>query len=725
MDQHFLSVVPAAQLDGVYTYHSPQSLVLGSYVQIPLGKNRLVQGVVWKNESDYPIDPSKIKPIQTAYSSPTPMNAAFMNFIDFVARYNMAPLGAVLKMTLSPYEQAYLEPPSHIIYRVAQNQDLSGLKQNRRDAIQALGHHAYMTLTQMAEIAKCSAVVIKALVTEGRIEKTTAPLPAPCAMPNPDYKHLRFSAEQAAALETLTSILNTEKSQTILLDGVTGSGKTEIFFEAIAKTLRTDKQILILMPEIALSNAFMARFEERFGCRPALWHSSVSPTQKRDLWRYVVDGETKVVIGARSALFLPFKNLGLIVVDEEHDTSYKQEDHVFYHARDMAVVRGLKENAPVILTSATPSLETMLNVWEGRYHHIKLPNRHADAQMPDIHLIDMRNHKPDRHHFLSAPLLQAMRDTFSAGHQSLLFLNRRGFAPLTLCQNCGHRFHCANCTSWLVHHKKREMLQCHHCGHTEPLPPQCPVCGERHSLVPCGPGVERIEAEIREYFPSARIIALSSEMNNDTQDLQKILSDIHDHHYDIIIGTQILAKGHHFPHLQTVGVVDADLGLQGGDLRASEHCFQLLHQVSGRAGRTHHIQGQVYIQTYAPEAAVIQAIAAGNRDLFLQIEASQRQATNMPPHGRLAAIIVSGEKEDEVAQIARQLAITAPQNDRIQTLGAAPAPLAKLRGQYRYRLLVITDKKIHIQATIRTWLKSQKIPSRINVRVDIDPHSFL
>ena len=505
---------------------------------------------------------------------------------------------------------------------------------------------------------------------------------------------------------------------------MTGAGKTEVYFEAVAAALKKGKQVLILLPEIALSNAFLERFQKRFGCAPALWHSGLSKGARRTTWRGVAEGHSKVVIGARSALFLPYQDLGLIIVDEEHDPAYKQEDGVIYHARDMAVARAAQGGFPICLVSATPSLETMQNAWAGRYEHLTLPDRFGGARMPQIDVVDMKANKPAAQHFISDVLHKEIEETLKAGSQAMLFLNRRGYAPLTICRSCGHRMECPRCTAWLVEHKRFGRLQCHHCGYAAPMPKQCPECGDTDSLAACGPGVERIYEEVKAAFPEANVLMLASDTAENNEQLRAMLQAIKNDKIDIIIGTQIIAKGHHFPNLTLVGVVDADLGLTGGELRAAERCYQLLHQVSGRAGRAEKA-GKVMLQTYMPEHRIMQALANGGRDLFLQTEAAEREAAHMPPFSRLVGIIIAGRDEGQVVEIAKALGRIAPQGSGITTLGPAPAPFARLRGKYRYRLLVQADKKLNIQKTIAEWVAAVKCPSTVRVYIDIDPQSFL
>jgi len=572
--------------------------------------------------------------------------------------------------------------------------------------------------SELASEADCSTGVIKTLFKKGVLKSVELQTPPPCRAPDYARAGALLSAPQKECADELISMVNAQKYQAALLDGVTGAGKTEVYFEAVAQALKQNKQVLILLPEIALSNAFLKRFQSRFGCSPALWHSSLSVAKRKTTWRGVAQGQSKVVIGARSALFLPYQDLGLIVIDEEHDPAYKQEEGAIYHARDMAVVRSHLGQFPIIMVSATPSLETMQNAWAGRYKHLTLPMRHGGASLPDIHLIDLKTDKPEsRQYFIAPTLHKAIAETIEKGQQSLLFLNRRGYAPLTLCRHCGHRFQCPRCTAWLIEHRKTGKLHCHHCDHYMKMPDICPECSEPDSLAACGPGVERILEEVKEAYPEARVSVLSSDTATTHEDLKAKLEEIQSGDIDIIIGTQIIAKGHHFPKLTCVGIVDADLGLTGGDLRATERVYQLLHQVAGRAGREAD-KGVVYLQSFTPESRVMQALASGARDDFLEVELSEREVAEMPPFTRLAGIIVSGRDERQVQEAARALGQCAPQSAEIQTLGPAEAPMYRLRGKFRRRLLVRADKKIDIQKAIKHWVKSVKLPSKIRVQID-------
>ncbi|MFM2129373.1 MAG: Primosomal protein, partial [Pseudomonadota bacterium] len=509
-----------------------------------------------------------------------------------------------------------------------------------------------------------------------------------------------------------------------VLDGVTGSGKTEVYFEAIAEALRLGRQVLVLLPEIALSAQWLERFEARFGAAPAAWHSELGAALRRDTWRAVAQGAARVVVGARSALFLPYRDLGLIVVDEEHDGSYKQDDGVAYNARDMAVLRAHLGAIPVVLASATPSLETVANVQWGRYGAVHLPDRVGDAALPEVALVDLRATPPLRGRWLSPPLDDALRATLAAGEQALLFLNRRGYAPLTLCRGCGHRLECPNCSAWLVEHRASRRLVCHHCGYGMAPPPQCPNCGAEGAWAACGPGVERVAEEVAHHFPDARLRIIASDTLTGPAAIRELIDAVAEHRVDVLIGTQVIAKGHHFPLLTLVGVIDADLGLTGGDLRAAERTHQLLTQVSGRAGRAER-PGRVLLQTFMPEHPVMAALAAGTRADFIATEMRERERAHMPPFGRLAAVIVSGPHEKEVDGTARALGRVRPADEDIAVLGPAPAALSLLRGRHRRRFLVKAPRGFNLQGALRGWLAQVRPGKGVRVQVDVDPMSFL
>ncbi len=577
----------------------------------------------------------------------------------------------------------------------------------------------------IAAEAGCTTSVVTGLITAGCLTEVAIP-PKVCPTPDPAFATKTFDAEQARAVETVCAAVDGKTFSVTLLDGVTGSGKTEVYFEAVARTLEAGKQVLIMLPEIALTSQFLGRFNERFGCPPAEWHSALSAQERGRIWRAVGSGEARVVVGARSALFLPYPELGLVVIDEEHDASYKQDDRVHYQARDMAIVRARLGEHSAILASATPSIESHVNARTGRYRHVQLPSRYSGVQLPEIEAIDLRTDPPEDNRWLAPRLVEAVRETLNAGQQSLLFLNRRGYAPLTLCRHCGHRFECPQCTAWLVEHRFRNRLNCHHCGFSLPAPKACPKCQETDALVACGPGVERVAEEIAERFPEARVALLSSDLIPGLTEMREVIHTIESGDTDIIIGTQIVAKGHHFPYLATVGIVDGDLGLaQGADPRAGERTLQLLHQVTGRAGREQ-TRGLGLIQTHLPEHPVMEAILSGDREAFLEREIRVRQAGLLPPFGRLAALVISAREKEVAERMAHEIRNRAPNSERITVLGPAEAPIAIIRGRHRWRILVKAPRELDIQSYIRSWLETlPPIKGDARLTVDIDPYSFL
>jgi len=720
-----MAVLVPYPVDKAYDYavSEGEDVAVGDYVLVPLG-GREVTGVVWGVAAG-DVDPAKVKAMHARHSL-TPMAQEMRDFVEWVAEYTLTPLGSVLKMALSVGD-AFTPPKPQVGYRVS---DVVNFKTSEKQqaVLDVLADGVPRIAAEIAREAEVSAGVVKTLAGKGVLEQVEIFNPAPCKKPDPFRDGFDLSEEQDAVAERLKEVVKADVYAAALLDGVTGAGKTEVYFEAVAQALKKGKQVLILLPEIALSNTFTKRFVSRFGCQPALWHSGLSKGARKVTWRGVANGSSKVVIGARSALFLPYQDLGLIVVDEEHDPAYKQEDGVIYHARDMAVVRAAKAGFPVVLVSATPSLETMQNVWQGRYEHLVLPARFGGAQMPSIEAVDMREReqKPDAQHFISPALKEAMKERLARGEQVLLFLNRRGYAPLTICRSCGHRMDCPRCTAWLVEHKGlygSGGLQCHHCGFSMRMPTTCPECGDTDSFAACGPGVERVYEEAQAYFPDAKIMMLASDSAGDQDELKKMLEEIREGGVDIIVGTQIIAKGHHFPNLTLVGVIDADLGLNGGELRAAERTYQLLHQVAGRAGRAEK-PGHVMLQSFMPDHRIMKALVEGARDPFLAMEAVEREIAHMPPFSRLVGIIIAGRDEKQVVEVANALGRSAPRGDGVQVLGPAPAPFARLRGKFRYRLLVQADKKIHVQKTVKAWVDGVKCPSSVRVYIDIDPQSF-
>ena len=712
-------------LPAPYDYLVPKGAAVepGQFVIVPLGTVEYL-AAVWHRApgEDAPqLDRKKLREIAEILDDVPRLPPVSLDFADWVANYTLSSPGMVLRMMMSA-GSAFQPPAPRYGVRLA-GPTPDRMTPARARVVEAAKNGLIWVKATLAEAAGVSPGVIDGLVDAGTL--IAEPLPDWHALPlDPSRSRADLTKEQAEAAQQLLKQTDGGFAVT-LLDGVTGSGKTEVYFEAIAQCLARGHQALVLMPEIALTGAFLARCEERFGARPAEWHSGMTPSMRGRVWRAVAEGKAKLVVGARSALFLPFPDLRLIVVDEEHDQAYKQEDRVAYQARDMAVVRGHLGGFPVVLSSATPSIESLVNVEWGRYRHIRLGTRYKAAGLPAIQAIDMRQNPPRQGHWLSPVLVEAVGEALSRGEQALLFLNRRGYAPVTLCRKCGFRFECPNCSAWLVEHRFRHRLECHHCGKFVPIPHECPNCGAEDSLVACGPGIERIAEEVAELFPDTRRVLLSSDLTPSIADLRETLREIEEHEVDIVIGTQLVAKGHHFPGLALVGVVDGDLGLAQGDPRAAERTFQLLSQVTGRAGRDA-IKGRGLIQTYMPEHPVIAALVSGDRDAFYAQEIEARRAAGMPPFGRLAAILITAGTREAAEAYAREVARHAPQASKIEVLGPAEAPLAVIRGRYRFRLLVKATREADLQAYLRLWLGAAPKPrGDLRLAVDIDPYSFL
>lgn len=709
---------------GPLDYRVPHGMSVepGNIVLAPLGPRQMV-GVVWEADhmpSAGEVGDNRLRNLVSVFDVP-PLGAPLRRLIEWTANYYLSAPAAVLRMVMS--SAAALEPsPSVTEYRLAAHLPDKFTVQ-RAQAVERIGDRQGL-IRELATIASVSDAVIRGMVKAGMLVGETVRLDTPFVPPDPDHHHPQLSDEQSAAADWLVGAVEARRFAPVVLDGVTGSGKTEVYFEAIAAALRSGRQTLVLLPEIALTEPFLRRFEARFGRAPVAWHSDLRQSQRRRAWRAIAEGEALVTVGARSALFLPYRNLGLIIVDEAHETSFKQEEGVGYHARDVAVMRARFEGVPVVLATATPAIETRQQVALGHYDELKLPGRYGAAEMPEIIAVDLTRDPPERGRWLAPSLVAAMTEALVRGEQSLLFLNRRGFAPLTLCRHCGHRFQCPNCTAWMVEHRLTQRLQCHHCGHAMPPPRACPECHEEDALVACGPGVERIADEVALLFPEARRAIVTSDTLWSPAKAAEFVGRMEAGDIDIVIGTQLVTKGYHFPNLTLVGVVDADLGLQGGDLRAAERSFQQIAQVAGRAGRGAK-PGRVFVQTHEPTAPVIRALVAGDAEGFYAAETEARKLAGAPPFGRFAAIIISSETMSEAQNVATLIGRTAPTVEGMQVYGPAPAPLAMLRGRHRLRLLVHARRTLDVQDVIRDWLGALEWPRGVRVSVDIDPYSFV
>jgi primosomal protein N' (replication factor Y) len=709
---------------GPLDYRVPADMAapLGSVVVAPLGPRRL-GGVVWEDASfgaPAAVGDNRLRNLLEVVAVP-PIPAQLRRLVEWISAYYMAPPGAVLRMVLPGVAFADARRPI-IEYRLT-GEAPARMTAQREVALAALAG-AQGTVRELAAKAGVSEAVIRGLIDTGAAEAVAISADAPYPAPDPDFAPPALSAAQAEAAAALAAAVTTRAFDPVLLDGVTGSGKTEVYMEAVAAAVREGRQALILLPEIALTEPMLTRFTARFGVEPTPWHSGLRSAERRRAWHAIARGDAAIVVGARSALFLPYANLGVIIVDEAHEASFKQEDGVHYHARDVAVMRAQMEAIPVVLASATPALESLAQVEVGRYRRLALPARYGGARLPTITALDLRDDPPDRGTWLAPPLVAALADRLAKGEQSLLFLNRRGFAPLTLCRTCGHRIQCPNCTAWMVEHRLVRRLACHHCGHVMPPPAKCPECGDEDALVACGPGVERVADEVKARFPDARTAIVTSDTLWSPARAAEFVENVEGGLIDIIIGTQLVTKGYHFANLTLVGVVDADLGLDGGDLRAAERTFQQVQQVAGRAGRGVK-PGDVMVQTRMPGAPVIAALVANDRDGFYAAEAAARKSAGSPPYGRLAAIIISSEDGELARRTADRLAAAAPRQEGAEIYGPAPAPLAMLRGRHRYRLLVQAPRHFALQAMIADWTARIDWPSKVRLTIDIDPYSFL
>jgi primosomal protein N' (replication factor Y) len=707
-------------LGQAYSYAIPDGLdlAIGDFVEVPLGR-RSYFGCVWELGQSFGTN-MKLKAVTRRCDAP-PLSDTHRQFIEWLSAYYLEPKGNVLRMVMRV--PAALEDAKAQMAWVLGEMKPAKLTPQRARVLEVAGQGFAMKTSELAAAASVGASVVKALGAQGALREVALPPHRKFAVPDLNAGGFTLNSDQQAAAQVLRQMAAGREHKVALLDGVTGSGKTEVYFEAMATSLAAGGQVLLLLPEIALTASFIARVERRFGCAAAQWHSELRPRERERVWRGVASGEARIVVGARSALFLPWVNLRLVVVDEEHETAYKQDEGVPYHARDMAVLYGALGKFPVVLSSATPSLESLMNVDRGRYAVVKLKDRHGRPELPETHLIDMTMAKLEPGRWLSPQLAEATTTTLQAGDQALLFLNRRGFAPLTLCRACGHRLNCPDCTAAMVEHRFRKVLQCHHCGHQEPVPKACPSCGAEGQLVPIGPGIERLAGEASRLFPEARMAILSSDLSRGRM-LRETLQGIEEGAFNLILGTQLVAKGHHFPHLTLVGVVDADLALESSDPRAGERTWALLAQVAGRSGRGEK-PGRALVQTYLPQHPLMKALARGDRETYLNGEKHIREMAGLPPAGRLAGLVISGKDANETQRFARDVALAAPPAEGIQVLGPAPAPIAMVRGRHRIRLLVKARRDVNLQAFLGAWLKQVKPRGSLALQLDVDPYNFL
>ena len=711
---------------------------VGQVVLVPFGKRKNVGIIV--GEGTRTIPKEKLKRIEEIYEI-NPIPQPSIELINFLANWYCVYKGLVLKMVLSPVE-AITSSEYRKVYK-SKFQDSDEIEEinkhkitSKRKLILDFLFKSKQAVFQedLIDNTGVSKSILKDMTKKNLIVEELVKKQAYSNLKVPNYNKIKFeinkllNSEQKNAVEKINVSIKKKKPDCFLLDGVPGSGKTETYFQTVKTCLDEGKQILILLPEISLTPDWEKRFHQSFSFAPLVWHSGITKTKKKQIWLSALNSSAGVIVGARSALMLPILNLGLIIVDEEHDPAFKQEEGVRYNARDMAIYKAIRSSVPIVLASATPSLETYHNMKIGKYIHLTLPKRATGAALPDIKLIDLKANTPERGKWISSVLTNEIKSKLDNREQSLLFLNRRGYAPLTICNSCGNKIKCVNCETWLVEHRSQNTLVCHHCGYTKRISNTCDICGAEGQIKACGPGVERIEEEINQLFPEAKLTVLSSDTMKSQKTLVKTLEKIKNNKVDIIIGTQMIAKGHDFPDLKLVGIIDSDVGLSGGDLRASERSFQLLQQVSGRSGR-HSIdeqdKGVVFLQTYDNENPIIRAIAKNNRDDFFEKELSSRKNANMPPFGRLAAIILSSKYERKLDGFASELLRVAPLFKNVKIFGPAPAPLYFLRGKYRRRFLIKSDKTVNIQDVLLNWTNKIKTPHNVKLTIDIDPFSFM
>ena len=712
---------------------SPGQIVLAPFRQ------RKVVGII-VSEGSKTVSKSKLKTVIDIYElDPIPLPT--IDLISFLANWNCVYKGLVLKMVLSPLE-AIISPQYNKVYKYNLEDGLSidsidnkKLRSKRKLVLDALVNsdkEVYETfLIQDIGVSK---TILKDMVNKNLIVEKLIKIKPDFSknfIKSNDIKKENdkpLNEHQKNAVDKINKSIKKNETDCFLLDGVPGSGKTETYFETVQTCLDERKQVLILLPEIALTPDWQKRFYNKFNFNPLVWHSDISKKKRKEIWLSALSGTAGVIVGARSALMIPISKLGLIVVDEEHEPAFKQEENVRYNARDMAVYRANRSSASIVLASATPSLETFYNMRMGKYIHLTLPKRATGADMPDIKLLDLKLHPPQKGNWISPLLINQIQDKLLKKEQTLLFLNRRGYAPLRVCNSCGNKVKCINCETWLVEHRLDNLLTCHHCGYSKHISNICEVCGNKDQMKSCGPGVERIEEEVQRLFPEAKSITLSSDTMKNQNLLTNAIEQIKNSEVDIIIGTQMVAKGHDFPKLKLVGIIDGDIGLSGGDLRASERSFQLLQQVAGRSGRHTagtNDKGIVYLQTFDTENPIIKAIAQNNRDDFFEKELISRKNANMPPYGRLAAIILSSKFESNLDSFSSDISRLAPSFKNVKIFGPAPAPMYFLRGKYRRRFLIKSDKTVNIQKVLIDWTKKINKPSNINLNIDIDPFSFM
>ena len=713
-----------------YDYRLTADADIGQFVRVSV-MNRHYIGVVF-GFGDSGLAPEKIKNVAEIY--PQKLSVDDLSWIQKMSAWTLMTSGAVLRLIIN-VPDAFLPPRIEPLYNF--NFDADGkITENRQMVMDAYSSNdnTPMTINDLRNIAHVGPSVINTMIKRGLLTlcETRVVESNEFNYTYRDTGNVVLNDEQSAAAHAIGAAVDSGGFSVHVLDGITGSGKTQVYFDSVLRAYNAGKSVLLMMPEIALTAQFMTRFQHRFGAPPVVWHSNLTAARRREIWRGVLDKKIKIVVGTRSALFLPWQDLGLIVVDEEHDSSYKQEDMGNYHARDMAILRAKIAGFPIVLASATPSAETLHNVNVGKYKILKLTSRFGGAQLPAISTIDLRESRPtdymlpdndiSQHGCLSPALCDAITETLNAHQQVMLFINRRGFAPITQCRKCGWVATCPDCSVGMTYHKRLGKLLCHMCGRTMPLPQKCPECANEISMF--GAGLERIEQEVHARFPNAKTALVSSDTIMTRQTLERLVEKMEKGEIDIVIGTQILAKGHHFPNLTLVGVVDSDMGLFGTDFRAPEHTFQQLFQVAGRAGRGE-FPGRVLLQTYQPTNPVLTAICNCDRDSFMNTDMAARRAAQMPPFGQLIALVIEGEKEATLKSFCDALAAAAPKLNGGKIMGPIAAQIYQIRNWYRMRFLIAGGESANLQPIVKNWLATVRVPANIRIKIDVNPQNFM
>lgn len=690
----------------------------GCRVRVPFGKRELI-GVVWQFNPESPYELSQLKPVSAVIEYHPVLSERLRLLLSFAADYYHHPLGEVLTAALPALLREGRELSAYELtgYRLTANGNACSAADFKRSAKQlALWQNLQQgMLSETTLLTQHSRTALKALLDKALVERI--PLPRQSYLfQGLAQPALPLTVDQALAV---TAVQQAQGSfRTFLLEGVTGSGKTEVYLQCIAPLLERGEQVLLLLPEIGLTPQTLQRFTQRFNVPVLAWHSNLSDGERLNCWLNAASGSTAIVIGTRSALFLPFKKLSLIIIDEEHDLSLKQQEGFRYHARDLAIKRAALEHCPILLGSATPSLESLYNALQGRFSHLLLHNRAGGQAMPTLELINLKQQQLQ--FGLADSSIRQIRQQLSLGKQVMLFLNRRGFAPALSCQECGWLTECRRCSAFTTYHKQSKQLVCHHCGASRPIPKQCGNCGSSR-LAPVGQGTEQLEEHLQQLFPNTPVTRLDRDSTRRKGALGALLEDINQAGARLILGTQMLAKGHHFPFVTLVVIVDVDGALYSADFRAPEQLGQLLTQVAGRAGRGHD-KGKVLLQTQHPEHALLQDIMQNGYASFARSALLERQQTALPPYQYLALFRAEALQSDLCQQWLQAIADVLSQNSTLQLMGPLLSPLERKAGKYRWQLHLYSRQRPALHHAIQQllpeltrWPLSRKVKWQLDI----------